>query len=79
LLCVDDGLMDDPGVLVRQVRKRCSVAEKWLIVEQSLELSGPGVFEPVEMLVFGKIDGPGFSIPVRGLVLGLFLFQSDRA
>ena len=30
--------MDDSGVLVRQVRKRRSVAEKRLIVEQTLEL-----------------------------------------
>jgi transposase len=33
----DDGVMDDPGVLVRQVRKRRSAAEKRLIVEQALE------------------------------------------
>jgi len=24
-------------------------------------------------------EGPGFSVPVRGLVLGLFLYQSDHA
>ncbi len=29
--------MDDPGVLVRQVRKRRSAAEKRLIVEQALQ------------------------------------------
>jgi transposase len=36
-LCVDDGLMDDSGVLERQVRKRRSAAEKRLIVEQTQE------------------------------------------
>jgi len=30
--------MEDPGVLVRQVRKRRSATEKQLIVEQALEL-----------------------------------------
>ena len=25
------------------------------------------------------VEGPGFSIPITGLVLGLFLFQSYRA
>jgi transposase-like protein len=34
---LDDGLMEAPGVLVRQVRKRRSAAEKRLIVEQALE------------------------------------------
>ncbi len=37
MFCVDDVVMDDPGVLVRQVRKRRSAAEKRLIVEQALE------------------------------------------
>ncbi len=37
MFCVDDVGMDDPGVLVRQVRKRRSAAEKRLIVEQALE------------------------------------------
>jgi len=27
------------------------------------------------MLVFDQIEGPGLSIPVRGLVLGLFWFS----
>ncbi len=36
----DDGGMEDPGLLVRQVRKRRSACEKRLIVEQALE---PGV------------------------------------
>jgi hypothetical protein len=40
---------------------------------------GLGIFEPKQMLVFDQNEGPGFSIPVRGLVLGLFLFQSNRA
>jgi hypothetical protein len=31
-----------------------------------------------QMLAFGKIEGPGFSIPVTGLVLGMFLFQLSR-
>ena len=33
----DDELMEAPGLLVRQVRKRRSTAEKRLIVEQALE------------------------------------------
>jgi len=36
-MLADDVVMDDPGVLVRQVRKRRSAAEKRLIVEQALE------------------------------------------
>jgi len=36
MVCVDDGLMDDSGVLVRQVRRRRSASEKRLIVEQTL-------------------------------------------
>jgi hypothetical protein len=34
---------------------------------------------PKERLVFRHSDGPGKTVPVRGLVLGLFLFQSYRA
>jgi transposase len=37
MFCVDDIGMEDPGVLVRQVRKRRSAAEKRLIVEQALQ------------------------------------------
>jgi len=37
MFCVDDGGMEVPGVLIRQVRKRRSAAEKRLIVEQALE------------------------------------------
>ncbi len=37
MFCVDDVGMDDLGVLVRQVRKRRSTAEKRLIVEQALQ------------------------------------------
>ena len=42
MFCVDDGLMDDSGGLIRQVRKRRSPAEKRLIVEETLE-SGASV------------------------------------
>jgi hypothetical protein len=40
-----------------------------------LLMIGPGNFEPAAMLVFGKTEGPGKSVPVRGLGIGLFLVQ----
>ncbi len=65
MFCVDDGVMDDPGVLVGQVRKRRSAAEKRLIVEQALQpgASVARVARVISVFWFGPASEVNFGPP----------------
>jgi hypothetical protein len=41
-------------------------------------LECPAFYVPVLMRETGQIEGPGKSVPLRGLEIGLFWFQPDR-
>src|SRR5580698_911258 len=49
-----------------------------LVPASALPAGVPGVFCTNESERSWYGDGPGFSVPARGLVLGLFLLQSNR-